>query len=504
MTDLMEGVPRGLTDRALKDQWMPQAHWLPQKTLEEAEALHYDPKNPSGKILLGAIGEKLIGIADNRHIQTVAGNRSGKSVTVIANLFFYDGSVIAIDPKGELATKTAHHRRALGQDVFVLDPFERAEGAAAQMRAQYNPVKVLTLESESTIEDAVQLIDAQIVKSDQEKDPHWNESAGTALLGLLLYTAFGDDLQEEDRNLGTLRRLVVQARRRITGSDEKSYYALPQRILGAIDHLRNGHDDDIADAIEASIRGFYEKSPDEMASVHSTMNRHTAYLDYRSMKRVTAGHDFDLRDLKKNPKGTTIYLCLPANRMGSCKRWLRTFVNQLIDAMEAEQTVPKAPVLAVLDEFAVLGHMKALEEAAGQIASFHLKLWTILQDWGQGEAIYAKRWESFAANAGVSQFFANVDLKTTEYISKRLGKTQVLMHQSGDTSPDQRGRGQMGQSQSKQLFEMLTPDEVAKLFARSDPQKRQLIMLAGKPPAIIQRVEYWNAEAPYAQWFIAY
>ncbi|WP_459873965.1 type IV secretory system conjugative DNA transfer family protein, partial [Endothiovibrio diazotrophicus] len=64
------------------------------------------------------------------------------------------------------------------------------------------------------------------------------------------------------------------------------------------------------------------------------------------------------------------------------------FVNQLLDAMERETTVPAAPVLACLDEFPVLGHMRQLESAIGQIASFHVKLWVILQDWNQGKALY--------------------------------------------------------------------------------------------------------------------
>ena len=238
-----------------------------------------------------------------------------------------------------------------------------------------------------------------------------------------------------------------------------------------------------------------------MASVLSTMNRHTAFLDYRSMKRVMDGHDFDLRDLKRKPNGVTVYMCLPAIRMGTCNRWLRMFINQLICAMEMEEAVPKAPVLAVLDEFPVLGFMKQIQDAAGQMAGFHLKLWPILQDWGQGKALYGERWESFAANSGVSQFFANVDLTTTEYVSKRMGKTPVLAKRQGDTSYEQREKGLSGASQSRQLYDLMTHDEIARTFARSDPLMRQLILMAGLHPMILQRVEYWNEAMPYHQDF---
>ena len=75
--------------------------------------------------------------------------------------------------------------------------------------------------------------------------------------------------------------------------------------------------------------------------------------------------EFDLADLKRDRNGVSVYLCLPASRMGLCNRWLRIFINQLLDAMEREKTAPVAPVLVCLDEFPVLGHMRQLEDAAG-------------------------------------------------------------------------------------------------------------------------------------------
>ena len=189
--ELMDGVPRGLSSKYLKDQSIPQARWQAQEAICSHPALRYDPANPQGKILLGAIGGQLIGIADDRHMQTIAGTRAGKSVTVIANLLHYDGSVLMIDPKGEGANKTARRRVELGQDVFVLDPFDRTRGPARKYRAKYNPLSALTLDSETIIEDAMQIVDGLIVSDGQEKDPHWNESAGAALLeaGTLLRAA---------------------------------------------------------------------------------------------------------------------------------------------------------------------------------------------------------------------------------------------------------------------------------------------------------------------------
>ena len=228
----------------------------------------------------------------------------------------------------------------------------------------------------------------------------------------------------------------------------------------------------------------------------STTRRHTKFLDFRAMARVLNGHDFDLSALKAAPQGMTVYLCLPANRMARCSRWLRVFINLLLDAMEREKAKPAVPVLACLDEFPVLGHMKQLEDAAGQIASFGVKLWVVLQDWGQGKALYKERWETFAGNAGILQFFGNNDLMTTEYVSKRLGKTVVKVTREGEAATDQKATGITGRSESLEQYDLLTPDEVSRQFARSDRLKRQLVVWAGYNPLMLQRVEYFDERSP--------
>lgn len=92
-----------------------------------------------GRVLLGQHQGRLIGPEDDRHVVTVAGTRAGKSQTVlIPNLQRYPGSVLVLDPKGELVRATAAHRRRMGQRVYVLDPFgEAGEATATHIRAEF-------------------------------------------------------------------------------------------------------------------------------------------------------------------------------------------------------------------------------------------------------------------------------------------------------------------------------------------------------------------------------
>lgn len=505
----MKDVPRGDSTRYLRQQKMPQARWMKIEDMLASPALAYDPMNPGAKIMIGALGSQLLGIEDDRHILTCAGSRSGKSVGLVSNLLFYPGSVLATDPKGELASITAQRRAKMGQRIYVLDPFDRGSAAVSKYRASYNPMKMLSPDSPTCQEDAALIAESIVVQAADQKDPHWDESAKNFIEGVILHVATAPQ-HDAKRNLITVRELIKKALwvppQEETTPDQKK----PKRAAKPLLYEEMMHNaalleddpetEDLGSSIMAAALDFYGKSEGEISGVHSTVNRHTKFLDYKAFRSVLQDHDFDLSELKSNPSGVSIYLCFPATRIEISKRWMRIFVNQLLDAMEREKTVPGAPVLACLDEFPVLGYMKQLETASGLIASFGVKLWTVLQDWSQGKALYGDRWETFAGNAGILQFFGNNDLTTTEYISGRLGKTSVEVARTGDVAQEQHDQGLSGRSLSVELHDLLTPDEVSRQFSRSDHLQRQLILWAGHHPMMMQRVIYHDRKGPLGKY----
>jgi type IV secretion system protein VirD4 len=126
---------------------------------------------------------------------------------------------------------------------------------------------------------------------------------------------------------------------------------------------------------------------------------------------------FSLPDLKRGP--VTVYLCLPAGRMASHANWLRVVIDLASRALELEPALQPAPVL---------GYMKSVGMAAGQIASFGVKLWTIIQDITQLQREYRNRWQTFVGNASVVTAFANTDSATLEYLSSLLGKLIATLY----------------------------------------------------------------------------
>jgi len=503
---LSRGVLRGLAHVAPRQHRTPEAHWAPWRKILDAAALRYDPANPGSKLLVGRLGGQMIGIDDPRHAMILGGTRAGKSVTVTANLYFWRGSALVIDPKGELASRTAPIRAAMGQKVYILDPFQRVEGQAARFRSAYNPLSVLRADGPTLVQDAERITDGLVQTTGQEKDPHWDESAGAFITTLILLVATAPAYAGDNRSLVAVRRLLTRAK--LAAPHDPERFGLLEELLDHVDALRAAGNEDLAEAIEAGARDFYDKSPNEMDSVLSTARRHTRLLGAPALRDVLSGHDVDLSALKAAPEGVTIYMCLPAGAMATFSRWLRVLLNQMLDMAEtvparAPNSLGTPPVLVCLDEFPVLGRMKQLEHAIGQVAGFGLKLWVILQDWNQGADLYGKRWESFAANAGIWQAFGLVDTTTCEVLSKKLGRTPVIVGRSSDVDSKGAEGGRTGLSHGPELHPLMSPDEIERAFARDDPARREMVLWGGHRPMILQRVEYFDEASPVRPHFAA-
>jgi type IV secretion system protein VirD4 len=416
------------------------------------------------------LGGTPIGIPDDRHIMTIAGTRSGKGRSaILPNLITYPGSVLAIDPKGDLARFTADWRREMpGHKVFVLDPFGTAKGLEGRHAAAFNPLTILTEDSKTLLEDAGLISDAIVMAQPDSRDPHWDESARMFLEGVILHVATYDKYIEH-RNLVTVYELLMGS-----SADLKDEMRMNTRA---------------DDAVALLADQFYEKADNERSSVLSTLRRHIRFLGYPQMRQVLSGHSFDLRELKT--ASVTVYLSLPAMRMGTCARWLRLFVNLTLAGLEKERMKPRYPVLMCLDEFATLGPMKTIEDAAGQIAGLGCKLWPILQDLSQLKALYRHRWETFMGNAGILQFFGNSDMMTLNWISQRLGTTMIQTRTRNDTGYHEKAtRGATGQTFGESAHSLMTPEEVSRFFGRDDPLLRQLIIQPSLSPMVLQRVYY--------------
>jgi type IV secretion system protein VirD4 len=426
----------------------------------------------AGKVLLGRGADGRLlgdpdregrdGEGDDRHLVTIAGSRAGKSSTVlIPNLKRYSGSAIVLDPKGELVWTTAAARRQLGQHVIVLDPFAELGEASAC----HNPFAELGLGREEHVAaDAALLADALIIGND--RDPHWTDAAKNLIRGLILH------LMSARPDQAKLKAVL-----KIVNASEADL----QNVFKAM--FENPAYAGIVKSIGASFLARLTVSPRELSGILSTAQTQLMPLD--DIVPIMDRSDFALSDLKAKPM--TLYLVLPAMRMGTHHRWLRMVIQQALAAMERTRGPASAlPVWFVLEEFPVLGHMRSMETAAGFMAGFGVRLWSVIQDLTQLKTHYPNSWETFLGNAGILQAFANADLTTTEYLSKRMGDAQYVHTERGQVSSAGVAAGNLGYQDSVRSAPLLAPSEITTHFARETG--RQLILSPGRPPIYCQRL----------------
>ena len=436
-------------------------------------------------------GGRHIGIKTDQHAITIAGSRAGKGRSaIIPNMLKYTGSIICIDPKGENAIETARTRaKKLKQRICVLDPFQiTKDQIPKEFFSGFNPFS--TMNKDNAVEQAALMTDALVITPPDTKDPHWDESARTLIEGVILYVFFSARFSNTEKNLVTVRNLLSTG---IKPSEEDLAEDPEMTGLNVLEDEMLQSEEPV---IQRAATDFFEKPEKERDTVLSTARRHLKALSLPELEQSLSSSSFDLGDLKR--EAMTVYLCLPARHLGTCGRWLRLFINIALQSMETARvrgkedeigaTATGCPVLFILDEFASLGHMKQIEDAAGQIAGYGVKLWPILQDLGQLKALYKDRWETFLGNAGILQFFGNNDLTTLEWISKRLGKTTIIQKSGSEATPHAAAGGSTGESFSPHTTPIMEPTEIALRFGRTDEYCRQVIIRAGMAPLILHRV----------------
>jgi type IV secretion system protein VirD4 len=254
---------------------------------------------------------------------------------------------------------------------------------------------------------------------------------------------------------------------------------------------------DVFNGVLASTGAAFAAIPtNERGSILSTARTQTGFLDSPMLQTALRDGGFRLAELKR--KKTTVYLCLPASHMGTHARWLRIIINMALTLLEREKTKPSPPVLVLLEEFAVLGHMQRIEVAAGQIAGFGVKLWAILQDLTQLQRHYRQSWETFIGNAGVLTFFGNSDVTTCKYVSEKLGGFAYHITEAAGASMSSMLAGAPSTRQQLRVDALLAPHEVERLFSRSTG--RVLVLAQDHAPAILQRANYREDEALKGKW----
>ena len=352
----------------------------------------------------------LVRLPNAVHTAFFAPTGVGKGVScVIPFLLTSHESAVVVDFKGELFLKTAEHRRrAFGHKIIVLDPYK----AVSQNPDSFNPVEFIHRDSPTAIDEVRDLAEAVVIRTGQEREPHWTDSAEAwigALTALVVYYAeFGD------RSLQTVRTLLTN----------------PTKLEMALKLMCSS---DAWGGMLARMGGQLSQFKDrELSSTLTTTNRFLRFLDTLAIAANTQTSSFNPADLLGGRM--TIYLVLPPEHMRSASPLLRLWIGSLLRAVVRGGLQEWNLVNFILDEASSLGNLQSLDDAVDKYRSYGVRLQFFYQSLGQLKKCFPDGQEQTLLSNVTTVFFGVNDLQTAEYVSNRLGESTIVVTSGGTSS----------------------------------------------------------------------
>jgi type IV secretion system protein VirD4 len=338
---------------------------------------------------------ELITYSGDGHLITFAPTGTGKtSGPVITNALKHPGQLIVLDMKGEVFAVTAEARRAMGQEVCVLDL--RDDGTPGSL----NPLD-LAVCCGSDIAAVARSFAAELIeRGSEERDRFWNDWSETMIAGGCAWLMA--DCPRENRKLSALFDLF--------GGDDVTY---------SLAKLLN--DETVVNrAAKVAFASFLQLSENSTRpSVLGSVQTHLRLFDSDLVRRLTDTTTIDI-DAFIEGKPVSLYIIVPPTRLTAYRPVLRMWLSGLILALTLRKTKPKERTLMLCDEIGNLGRIDAFLTAATLLRSWGLTLWTFWQNAAQLQ-LYGAQANTLVDNAGVIQVFGARNRRMAQDFANLVG-----------------------------------------------------------------------------------
>ena len=238
----------------------------------------------------------------------------------------------------------------------------------------------------------------------------------------------------------------------------------------------------------------------ELGGVMSTVQRHTQWMDAPIVAKCMGTSTFDPRMLRT--ERATVYLILPHHKLSTLQALLRLWIGSILRMMTQDGGGEAKPVLFLLDESAMLGQMKCVEEAVTQYRKFGAKLWFFWQSLDQMKVCFGDRANVILGNLDIQQYFGVNDFDTADAVSKRLGTTTIATVSVNKTISESQPTFQVGPRQPGSRSEstsittselgrrLLLPEEILVL-----PEQLSLVFVKNLPVIPAELIIYYADKA---------
>ena len=435
------------------------------------------------------------------HILVFAPTRSGKGVgLILPTLLAWEGSSIVLDIKGENWALTAGWRKSQDQVVLRFDPSDPSGASAA-----FNPLEELRLDTMMAIPDVQNMAAMLVDPNGKGLEDHWSKAAFAMLAGAILHCAIMvRHSQGKTATFYDLSCMLADESRTIQDLFKEMVEAPHAKLLQEI-YPESVGGDKAHTFIASSAREMLNKAENEASGVVSTALTNLAL--YRDpVVALNTGHcDFRIHDLMNHDTPVNLYLVISPADIDRMRPLLRLMVDMIVRRICAKMEFAdggsvagyKHRLLLLLDEFTSLGKLPIMEKALAYIAGYGGKVYIIVQDITQLNAVYGKD-NALMANCHVRIAYAPNTIETAKTLSDMTGKTTVVEEKvslSGSRSGHMKNASVNVTETARPL---LTPDECMRLPGpEKDSQGKvikpgdMLIFTAGQSPIYGRQILYF-------------
>ncbi|KJF70944.1 type IV secretion system ATPase VirD4 [Agrobacterium arsenijevicii] len=395
---------------------------------------------------------------DQPHSLVVAPTRAGKGVgIVIPTLLTFNGSILALDVKGELFELTSRSRLARGDRVYKFAPFDEAGRTHS-----YNPVlDIVNMPPDRRFSETRRLAYNLIAAKGKGSEGFIDGARDLFVAGILACIERGTP------TIGAVYDLFAQP-----GEKYKLFAQLAEETKNVE-----------AQRIFDNMAGNDTKI---LTSYTSVLGDGGLNLWADPMiKAATTTSDFSIYDLRRDP--TSIFLCVSPNDLEVIAPLVRLFFQQVVSILQ--RSMPGKDeifeVLFLLDEFKHLGKLESIETAVTTIAGYKGRFMFIIQSLAALTGAYEESGkENFLSNTGLQVFMATADDETPTYISKSIGD---YTYRERSTSYSQSNIFDTNVQLSNQGAPLLRPEQV-----RVIEDSKQIVLIKGQPPLRMDKVKYYS------------
>jgi type IV secretion system protein VirD4 len=350
----------------------------------------------------------------------------------------------------------------------------------------YNPLDQIGVDSPLLIDDCRSIAEALVLRSGNESEPHWNDSAEAWISAMAavacLYGEAGD------RSLQTIRTLLTS----------------PTKMAAVIKIMCESKDCGGMLARMGNQLTYYKDK--ELSSVLTTTNRHLRFLDTLSVAKNTSSSSFDPNDLRMGKM--TIYLVLPLEHAKTQSPLLRVWLGSMLHTVLRGGVQNDSKVHFLVDEASTVGHLESIETALNVGRGFGVRLHLIHQSLGQLKKCWPDGQDQTLLSNTTQIFFGTNDMASAEYVSNRLGEYTAVVDSGGTSDGDSlqtnNNDGNVSRTSSRnnnknwaqQARKLLKPEEVIAMNPRT-----AITFVPGVPPVMTWLTRYYEqGNAGKARW----